>query len=203
MNCEHLRERLPLLIYGDLGSEEEQAANAHLAGCPDCCQARDALVATRHALDSAAVPEATVDLRAIHAETLAMQARTMRRWKRFAIAASTLAAGLLAFLLIRPDIRVGDGQLVIRWAPSTEQMHATAPAPQSVRDADLEERIRLLNSLVHSLQKQVDGNEQQVRKEVEYALVCLELLRIQSQQQWEEIRRDMGVLHTAQIGKRD
>src|SRR6266545_659417 len=170
MNCEQIRERLPLLIYGDVNADEARKANEHLADCPACRHERDALLTTRQALDAPTVPEVAVDVASIHAQALAMQARSMRRWKRFAVAAAALAASLLAFLLIRPDVRVGDGQLVIRWGPEREQPPALAQAQPS-RDSDLEERIRLLNSLVHSLQKQMDSSDQQFRKDVEFMLV--------------------------------
>src|SRR5258708_4608856 len=121
MNCDDLLERLPLLIYGDLSAEETRLANSHLADCAACQHEREALIATRDNLNSAPVPNVAIDLAAIHGQALAMQARSMRRWKRFAIAAGALAACLLAFLLIRPDVRVGDGQLVIRWNSKPEK----------------------------------------------------------------------------------
>jgi hypothetical protein len=57
-----------------------------------------------------------------------------------------LAASLLAILLIRPDIRVGDSQMVIRWAPS-ERAATRDYSGTTDTDVDLEERIRLINSL--------------------------------------------------------
>lgn len=208
MNCDDLRERLPLLIYGDLSPEETRLANSHLADCAACQREREALIATHHSLDSATVPDVAIDLPSIHGRALAMQARSMRRWKRFAIAAGSLAACLLAFLLIRPDVRVGDGQLVIRWNSKTEQQPQAEQAPIVVqqpqpRDADLDERIRVLSELVQVLTLQMESNDQQRREELEVLITRLDLLRIQSQQRWDETKRDVSALYTAQFGRRE
>src|SRR5260221_14766460 len=111
MNCELLRERLPLLIYGDLNSDETRQVNDHLVACLACRLERDALLSTRQALDSVPAPEVRVDVAAIQAQALATQTRSMRRWKRFAITAGALAASLLALLLIRSDIPINNGEL--------------------------------------------------------------------------------------------
>ncbi len=36
MNCEPVREQLPLLLYGELSFDEEEAVESHLDGCADC-----------------------------------------------------------------------------------------------------------------------------------------------------------------------
>lgn len=207
MKCDNVRERLPLLIYGDLGADETRDAHAHLNGCDRCRHERDSLLATRQALDAPTVPEITVDVASIHAQSMAMQAQSMRRWKRFAIAASALAACLLAFLLIRPDVRVSDGQMVIRWGSEPERPglneSAIARAPQAARDRDLEERIRMLSDLVQVLYFQMEHADQKRKEELEVLITRLDLLRIQSQQRWDETQRDVNTLYTAKIGRRE
>lgn len=201
MKCDNVRERLPLLIYGDLGADETRDVHAHLNGCDSCRHERDSLLATRQALDAPTVPEITVDVASIHAQSMAMQAQSMRRWKRLAIAASALAACLLAFLLIRPDVRVSDGQMVIRWGSEPERPglneSAIARAPQTARDRDLEERIRVLSDLVQVLYFQMEHADQKRKEELEVLITRLDLLRIQSQQRWDETQRDVTTLYTS------
>jgi hypothetical protein len=207
MNCEQLRENLPLLIYGDLSSDAARQANHHLENCAGCRVERDALLSTRQALDALPVPEVRVDVAAIQNQALAMQARTLRRWKRFALAAGSLAACLLAFLLIRPDIRINNGELAIRWAAPAEPPRNNEPvtvvhAPPP-RDIELEERLRVLSELVKVLNLQMESADQKRRDELEVLIARVDLLRIQSQQRWDETNRDVAALYTAQFGRRE
>lgn len=36
MNCDEVRSRIPLLLYGELSFDQEAALEAHLEGCPEC-----------------------------------------------------------------------------------------------------------------------------------------------------------------------
>jgi hypothetical protein len=131
----------------------------------------------------------------------------MRRWKRFALTAGALAASLLALLLIRPDIRINNGELAIRWAVPTEQPRnneTVAVAQQPLpRDTELEERIRVLSDLVKLLNLQMESADQKRRDELEVLIARVDLLRIQSQQRWDETNRDVTALYTAQFGRRE
>jgi Putative zinc-finger len=207
MKCEQLRERLALLIYGDLNPDEMKPARDHLDQCAACRRERDSLISTRQALDSAPVPDMRINVAAIQNQALALQARSMRRWKRFAFAAMALAASLLALLVIRPDIRINDGELAIRWAapaepPRTGEPIFLAQAPP-VRDAELDERIRVLSNLIQMLNLQMEGADQKRRDELEVLIARVDLLRIQSQQRWDETNRDVTALYTAQFGRRE
>ena len=43
MNCDKMEESLPLLLYGELSTEEQAACDEHLAGCARCRAAREKL----------------------------------------------------------------------------------------------------------------------------------------------------------------
>src|ERR1700730_1440811 len=121
MNCENARELLPLEIYGDLAADDRTELLRHLEGCDACRCERETLRDVRQSLDAASVPKAAVDVGRIHQDAVATQHRSLRRWKRSAFVIGSLAAGLLLVLLIRPDIRIGNGQFVISWSePRTE-----------------------------------------------------------------------------------
>ncbi|MEO5924323.1 MAG: anti-sigma factor [Bryobacteraceae bacterium] len=76
MNCEPMREQLPLLLYGELSFDEEEAVETHLEGCADC---RSALERERELLavfDQVAVEPSPALLRASReslAQRLAME----------------------------------------------------------------------------------------------------------------------------------
>src|SRR5262249_13086569 len=145
----------------DLDAATAFDLSAHLDACPACRNDRAELQATRAALDAAVVPEIEVDTAAIQRVAVASQYRAVRRWKRLAIAAGALAASLIAILLIRPEVEMGGGALVIRWGerpaePRRETVTVVQVPGPAMRDVDLEERIRILSDLVRALRDDLE-----------------------------------------------
>ena len=216
MNCTDARERLPALVYGDLSSEETAALDDHLTQCPACRAERAELEALRRALDAAPAPAAAVDLPALYREAARHQKRVLRRWKRAAFAVGSLAAALLLVLALRLEVRVGGGQLVVRWGPPPVEPAPPPPNPPAVTPqpppqepgvppaefARLEERVRVLSDLVRAVAADVDARDRQQQE----ALVLLQReindLRSFARRQWVETRRDVTALYNAQFAPR-
>ena len=149
-----------------------------------------------------------MDVARIVDEGAARQRRSQIRWKRAALVAGSLAAGLLLVLLIRPEIRLENGQLVVRWsnAPST---HVEQPALRivevlkPVRDVETEERVRILGDLISALRDDMDLSDRDRTRQIELLMTRLELLQVQAQQRWDETRSDVTALYKAQFGEKD
>jgi hypothetical protein len=62
MNCEDLKENLPLLIYGDLSSAERAACEEHLAGCAACRERREKFEQFHQVLAQRPQPEVSASL---------------------------------------------------------------------------------------------------------------------------------------------
>jgi hypothetical protein len=207
VNCDRARDLLPLDLYGDVVPDVAVELREHLAGCPACRKEREGLDAARRALDAVPAPLVAVDTARIHLEAAARQSRILRRWRRATLAAGALAAGLLLVLLVRPEIEVGGGQFVVRWGERPPQKEPTVtvvqvPAPAE-RDAELAERVRLLGDLVRALREDVETGDRSRREQIDLLVARLEVLRLQSLRRWDETRRDVTALYTAQFGKRD
>ena len=127
MTCCEIRERLPLLAYGDLAEAEKKTAEAHLAGCASCREEYAALGRVRELLDAPRGPAAQVDVGAIYRQAAETQRRRARRWRRWALAGMAVAAALFIALAVwNLEIRFEGHQMVVRWGAPAE---APAPAP--------------------------------------------------------------------------
>jgi hypothetical protein len=76
MNCEPVREQLPLLIYGELSFDDEEAVETHLESCADCRAALEHERELMAAFHQVAVEPSPALLRACReslAERLAME----------------------------------------------------------------------------------------------------------------------------------
>ena len=104
MTCESCRDLLPLHVYGDLTPTETAAVEVHLTACTACRAEFAALADVQRALAATPVPEVAVDAGRLLAEAATRQAR---RWRRLALAGAAIAAGLLAFVATRLEVRAG------------------------------------------------------------------------------------------------
>ena len=52
MSCAEIRERLPLLAYGELAEPDQKVVQAHLASCAHCREEYAALGRVRELLDA-------------------------------------------------------------------------------------------------------------------------------------------------------
>lgn len=203
MTCDEARGSIPLDLYGAL--DDAGALHAHLESCPACRKDRDEVRAVCAALDTATTPAVNVDAAAIHAQAIAAARAALRRWKRRTLAAVALAASLAAVLLVRPQVEIGNGAFVVRWAdrpaeprPVERITPIVRAAPE--RDRDLDDRMRILSDLVLALRQDVESTDQKRRDEVSVLVARLEALRLQTLRNWDETRRDVKALYTAQFG---
>jgi Putative zinc-finger len=202
MTCEQVRALLPLAVYEDLTGPDAADVAMHLRDCPGCRAEEASLRQTRAALDAVPAPEVTVNPADVLRAESAHQARAMRRWRRLAVAATALAAGLLLVLAVRPQVRVGDGALVVRWADPPP-----APGPvvhvQQVRDADQAERLEIIAALLRAAADDAEGRDRDRRAEIAALRARLDAVRLTSDARWEDIQKDMGVLYRLQFARKE
>ena len=199
MNCDQAWPMLPLRAYGD-ATPDEAALAAHLAGCAACRADLESLSRTHTVLDSLPVPDVCVDVAAIVQGSVTRQAIALRRWKRMAGVAAALAAGFLLVLLARPEIRMGDGALVVRWQPAAE-IPAIPSAPAS--DPEQIRRLDLLAQLVRAMAEDAETHDRDRTQQIESLRLRLDLVQTQGDGRWQDIQRDMGVLYRAQFVRKE
>ncbi len=82
MNCEIAKERMVMAAYGELGDEQSNELERHIAGCPDCAAEREQLLALRALAEAHPVEEPSANLVARARLRLeeALDALPPRRW---------------------------------------------------------------------------------------------------------------------------
>ena len=65
------------------------------------------------------------------------------------------------------------------------------------------ERIRILSELVRALSTDVNSRDEELRSEITTLTARLDLLKLQSQDRWNETKQDVKALYIAQFGKKD
>jgi hypothetical protein len=118
MNCTDIRERFPDLLYETLPFAELEQLNDHLAHCSTCKSEFASLRDLHRALDSVAAPDVSVNLPTLYRRVADLRQRSVKRWRRAALAVGCIAAAVIAVLAFRLEIRVGSDQVMIRWGNS-------------------------------------------------------------------------------------
>ncbi|HZT83556.1 MAG TPA: zf-HC2 domain-containing protein [Gemmataceae bacterium] len=201
MNCTEARARLADLLYGDLSPAERAAVENHLVGCAACRGERAALEGVRRLLDTVPAPAVQVDVATVYQAAADRQTLRARRWRRAAVALVGLAAALLLAALLRLEVRLEANQFVLRWGAAPEAPPAPPervvververPAP------DLEERLRVLDDLLHALAEDVDSRDAQTQKDVARLRARLAELQAQNHEHWTETERNVAALYAA------
>jgi len=204
MTCTEFREKLPLLVYGDLTAEERAAVESHLTLCAACRADVAALRTVRSGLDQVAAPGA-VDLTKVYLRESNRQRRRTRLWQAAALLA--MAAAIL-ILVSRLDIRANERQLVVRWGAEETptpappaivvQNEAVPPVVTAEQWQDLRHMVHLLAA--NDSARDREHNEQVGRLRRELSEFQKE--NQQSQRRWSEIAREINALYTAQFGSR-
>ena len=201
---------IALAVYGDLPPDEIAEFQQHLAECPECSSEYHSLDSVRQTLDTPHAIKPTVDIRSILEESATRQGRSVRRWRRVAVGMGGIAAGLLLFVLLRLEIHIGGGQFVVRWGspPQVEQPRVNPEPPKLVASenkdsSEMAERIRILSELVRALSTDVNSRDEELRSEITTLTARLDLLKLQSQDRWNETKQDVKALYIAQFGKKD
>jgi anti-sigma factor RsiW len=181
------------MIYNELPAVEAAAVADHLADCPACRSERAALQATRAALDSVPSPGVALDAGRLMQEFVTVEARQSRRWRRFALAASAIAAGLLLILAARVQVRIGDRQLTIAWGAPPPIAPAPASGPRP--DAELSERVQLVQDLTRAVLAEVETRDGLLRNELLRIRGDLIALQRQSAERWAATERDVTAIY--------
>jgi hypothetical protein len=206
MNCEHARELLPALIYGDLSPETKIAVDNHLATCPRCREEQAALAEVRRLLDAAPLPKVQVEVPRLLEDANRLRQDHMRRWRRAAGALGGLAAALLFILCLKFEVRWQGQQVVFRWGtPAAELEHALSeerppvshPAPE-VTAADM----KLVRDLLHALAAAVEERDGRFQQNLAQLERQLSQMQEQAGSRWRATESYVSALHTAQIEAR-
>lgn len=208
MNCSQAREKLPLLLYDDLDRDEASIVQTHLAQCHACKAEFVELSRVREVLNVVPTPNVSVDVDRISAEpSVARSARTRsKRWKQIAFA-MTAAAIVLAFAL-NVEFRIDGQQLIVRWGnlPAQQQQEAVVSRrPATIGPVDervavlpnLNERIRVLDDLVHALAEEVNSHGRQQRDSLSSLQTRLRVLEQDARNYRAESDRSLAALYTA------
>jgi hypothetical protein len=209
MNCEQTRALLAELAYGD--AEHPEAA-AHVRHCARCGAELRELAAVRRMLDAAPAATARVDMPALYRQAAARERERTRRWRRGALAAGAIAAGLLLLFALRVELRWHDRELVIGWgtAPPARE---TPPQEQAVErpavPAHVLTELQVLRDLIHAISTDVGQRDQAQREVLTAQREALAALRERvdrigaaSSRNWAAAQNDMRALYTAYFGVR-
>jgi predicted anti-sigma-YlaC factor YlaD len=216
MNCNHVREHLPELLYESLPPAEAAQLKYHLALCPGCREQYAALERVRGLLDQVPAPEIPVDLPLLYRQAAQGQERRMRRWRRAAFGLVGIAAALLVVVGLRLEVRLEAHQVVVRWgnapapdnSPSaTGQNPGTGVARGDAKEPPVsQQEFQTLRELIYSLASNAETTEtrfaardQQRQEEIIALRERLKELRSLLQKQWSETRSYVSAL-SAQFG---
>ncbi len=200
MTCSDVRDRLALLVYGDLPPQEAAPLRDHLQTCPACRHEEAALRQVRHLLDTVPAPRVSIDLAGVYRRAAEQQARRSRWWRRTALAMTGVAAAVVVLAAaLRLEVRVEPHQVSLRWADAPAPVlpvPAPTPAPKAlvpkgtVPDpapvAQFREQMQVLGELVHG-QEEVIGQLQDQVAELRRQLAA-------NARQWQSTERDVAAL---------
>jgi hypothetical protein len=204
MNCAQVRELLPLHLYGDETAEERSAIDAHIAQCPACAAELSALAMVRRGLDSGPGIAPSADIgRLFRAEADRLRRRS-RRWR--ATAALAIAATVLV-LALRLDIRVGGGQLTVRWGTAEPIREAPSVREVVIRQEatmppELDDHLKRMSELIAVLASSTEATDRERARELTKLKADLTAWQRLSEERLSRTERDVSALYTAQFGSR-
>jgi anti-sigma factor RsiW len=207
MTCSEIRDRLALLVYGDLPPQETAQVRDHLQACPACRHEEAALRQVRHLLDAVPAPRVSIDLAGLYRQAAAQQTRRTRWWRRTAVAMTGLAATVV-LLAVAPhfEVRVEAHQVSLRWAdipapvaptptptpaPHPPVPKAAAPAPAPA--AKFGEQMQVVSELIHGHQEELTQLQDQIA-ELRQQLAA-------SARRWQSTERDVAALSSNPIAR--
>jgi hypothetical protein len=201
MNCSDVRPLLPALVYENLAPAEADTVRRHLDACTGCRDEFAGLAHARASLDAVPVPAVKLDVARLYTEVAARQERRAPRWRRVSLATAALAAGLLLVFGLRLQIRVETKQLVIAWGSgqNRERERVEPPALADARGSEIDERLRLLDDLVHAVAADVDRRDRRNQADTEDVSRRLDAFRRIAAQKWLEAERNVSALYVAQF----
>ncbi|MFL5244638.1 MAG: anti-sigma factor family protein [Gemmataceae bacterium] len=212
MNCNQVREFLPLLLYGDL-SAEEAAVTKHFATCPACQKEYAALQKLRGLLDAEPAPSIKVNLGSVYAEAARRQEVRLRRWRRATYALVGVAAMLFIIFGLKLEVHVQAHQLIVRWNAPEQNIDSGArdPMPDAPALAKLQDPaspvtaddIRRMSAMIHALYAYVDARDKDQHEIVTSLGQRLEKFQYGDNERWKATQRDLSNLITVCLGTRE
>ena len=211
MNCAHVRAALPEFIYGGLTPDVLSQVESHINACPECRREVAALRQVRRVLIAAPAPNVRVEAPAIYRAAAERQARRMRTWRGYALAACAAVFALIAVTaLARLEIHVGRTELVVRWGPAPVPAPTPGadtlgpPVPPVVATAprdlsSIEDRLRVLSELTQALADDDHDRDEQREQEIGRLREQIKDWQGQSAQRFGAVERDFSALYTAQF----
>lgn len=204
MTCSEIRDRLALLVYGDLPLQESASVRDHLQACPACRQEEAALRQVRHLLDTVPAPRVSIDLAGVYRQAAEQQARRSRWWRRTALAMTGVAAAtVLLALVLRFEVRMEPHQVSLRWADAPAPLSsAPTPAPQALTPkipspnpvpAKFREQMQVLGELVHGQQEEIAQLQDQLAELRQQSAV--------NARRWQTTERDVAALASNPISR--
>jgi hypothetical protein len=218
MNCNHVREQLPELLYKALPPAEAAQLTYHLALCSACREEYAALERVRRLLDQVPAPEIPIDLPHLYRQASQHQERRLRRWRRAAVGLIGVAAALLLVVGLRLEVRLETNQVVLRWGngPRTSVRIAgegLKTSPPLVERDNLKEppvtwnELQTLRLLIYNLaddiqtvEARLNARDQRRQDELVALRQRFNDLRSQVQKQLTETMGYVAALNTARFG---
>ena len=216
MNCTRARDKLPLLLYGDLDEQEAVAVQIHLVQCEACRVERTELARIRRLLDTKPAASIDVDLQRLYREAAEVHPRRPRSRRRAVLVAVGTAAVVLVAFAMNLEFRLDADQLIVRWGnpPSAADhpgQHHTAdkspgPAmkveqPELVQvhseHAAMEDQVELLTQLVRALAADSETRDQRYGNSIASLERQLDELELAWQRRWLSAERSDAALYAA------
>jgi hypothetical protein len=208
MNCTQAQDQLAGLLYGDLPCEEKAALEKHIEECSACRHEYAALREVRKLLNRVPAPEGRLDLPVLYRQAADRRARSVRFWRRSAVACCATAAALATIAVMsRMEIRLEPHQVVLRWgSPPTGAQAVPVPQeiiaqPQQTASPETEAQLRLLGQLVHALTDTAEARD--FRRQQELVQLRSEIGELQRRTaQWRrDTERDVDALYLISVNK--
>jgi hypothetical protein len=205
MNCSHVRELLPALLYGDVSPADKNHLEKHLDECAACRREFAALQGVRRLLGVAAPPNVQVDLARLYRASAAQAGRRQRGWRRVALLAAGVAALVAITAFLRFEAHFQSHQLVLRWGtaptadtspiPTSAAPAAASSSPVSRQAQGLGDEVQLLSKLIHALADDLQEQDRQHRLGASELLTRLRAIEQQSNRRYVALEKEIESLY--------
>ncbi len=206
MNCSQTQGKLPLLLYGDLDGGDALAIETHLAECNTCQTALKELARVRDLLDFVPAHNLRVDMGHFSDAVSPRKIQPSGPWKRYAFWA--MPAVLLIAFMFNLEVRFEKHQFIVLWGdvPQEEERETIAPresepippvSDSAAATQKLDERIRVLDELVHALADQVHAHDRAQRDRLSALQTRLHFLEQVSREYRDQANRSVAALYAA------
>jgi len=211
MDCNEIRDRLPLFLHDDLAAGETASIKDHCDSCPACRKEYASMQQLRRFLDGLPTPRVEINLARIYAGATRRQEMRMRRWRRATYALVGVAAMMLLVFGLKLEVRLQAHQMVVSWngQPETVQPAPQPSPPQDFARVELlapevsPKDLQLVKDIVHALAAHVETLDQNHQGTFKALATRLETMQYGDNQRWKATQRDVAALYSVCIGPHD